>query len=127
MVIYYIMLSRMVNTIMPFLVILAALALLWFVLQKVRRFTREAIIDGVECYARIHSARLDVSEREAALQAQQETFKAKIEAERRQARRLLLEQRKTLQAGLPLTVNQRFASGEFDVELEDANVSFAGK
>lgn len=106
MIFYYLLIIRLVNLMTPVLVAGGTLLVLWLVLLAGKQFVRETVIDGIEIYSRINTARQDKRERDV-----------RFEIGRQKARLRLIDNRRALKAGLPLTVSERFASGEFDVEI----------
>lgn len=115
---YYLLIIRLINLMTPILLIGGILLILWLILLAGKQFIREAAIEGVEIYSRINTVRQDKRERDAAIEAKIITFKTKFEMDRQEARLRLMDSRKALKSGASLTINKRFASGEFDIEVE---------
>lgn len=124
----YVWLVGLIDRLSPLLYVTGGLMLLYVAMWALKGLVRNTIMDACRIYGGWQIDRLNDLERRTKIEAEAAAFRAKlenermtikanIEAGRREARLATAGTRAALKAGVPLTVNERFASGEFDVEI----------
>lgn len=125
----YVWLTGLIDRLSPLLIVAGGLALLYVAIWAVKQLVRNTIMDVSRIYGGWQIDRLNDLERRTKIEAEAAAFRAKLENERmtlkaqlaaarRENRLATANTRAALKAGVPPTVNERFAAGEFDVEID---------